>query len=85
VKRASLTYRQVRRHASKVCLLLIACLTAGCVVGPFEIYHREGSLPKGRVNISDNCAIRARVNGDKSNARYTCHWTIDRNFNIVEK
>jgi hypothetical protein len=48
---------------SRVVLLLIACLIAGCVVGPFEIYHKEGSLPKGRINISDNCAVRARVNG----------------------
>ena len=70
---------------SRVVLLLIACLIAGCVVGPFEIYHEEGSLPKGRINISDNCAIRARVNGDKSNARYTCHWKIDKFFSIVEK
>jgi hypothetical protein len=70
---------------SRVVLLLIACLIAGCVVGPFEIYHKEGSLPKGRINISDNCAVRARVNGDKSNARYTCHWEIDKFFNIVER
>tara|TARA_R110000744_G_scaffold17089_7_gene46630 strand:+ start:419 stop:634 length:216 start_codon:yes stop_codon:yes gene_type:complete len=65
--------------------LLGVSLVAGCVFGPFEIVHEKGSLPKGRVNVSDNCAIRARVNNDRSNARYICYWFIDEYFNVVEK
>ena len=66
-------------------LILILPLISSCAFGPFEIYHEEGSLPKGRVNITDNCKVRARINGDRSNARYACEWYIDESFNLERK
>jgi hypothetical protein len=79
-------FKQVRRSVNRVVILLIACLIAGCVFGPFEIVHKEGSIPKGRVNISDSCKVRVRMSsGNSSNAKYACMWIIDRNFNIVER
>jgi hypothetical protein len=71
---------------SRKWLLLAVSLVAGCVFGPFEIVHEEGSIPKGRVNISDSCKVRVRLSsGNSSNARYACMWIIDRDFNIVER
>lgn len=69
----------------KTLLVLIALLLSSCAFGPFEIYHEEGSLPKGRVNITDSCKVRGRYSGDRSNARYTCKWYIDESFNLVRK
>jgi hypothetical protein len=71
---------------SRKWLLLGVSLVAGCVFGPFEIVHKEGSIPKGRVNISDSCKVRVRMSsGNSSNARYACMWIIDKDFNIVER
>jgi hypothetical protein len=65
---------------------LIICLSqTACVVGPLEIYHEEGSLPKARVNVSDDCRIRGRVSSNDHNARFTCKWYINPMFDIVQR
>jgi hypothetical protein len=69
----------------KVLFIGLLIFATGCVFGPFEIHHEEGSLPKGRVNITDNCKVRGRFNGSNSNARYTCEWHIDEFFNLARK
>jgi hypothetical protein len=64
-------------------LVVVALMMAtGCAIGPFEIVHEDGHLPKGRVNMTDACKLRGRVSRD-SNARVTCGWKIDPFFNIL--
>mgnify|MGYP003626364047 CR=1 FL=1 len=61
-----------------ICLVILQ----GCAIGPFEVVHNEGSLPKGRINMTDSCKVRGRISRE-SNARVTCGWKIDPFFNIL--
>jgi len=65
--------------------IVLVLFLSGCAIGPFEIYHKDGSLPKGRINISDECKVRGRANMGKSNARVTCKWYLDSMFNLRDK
>jgi hypothetical protein len=65
--------------------VLLVLFLGGCAIGPFEIYHKEGSLPKGRINISDECKVRGRANMGKSNMRVACKWYIDSMFSFTDK
>lgn len=67
--------------SKQVVLLVVLLLIAGCVFGPFEITHEEGHLPKGRINISDDCKVR----GNEKEARFVCKWYLDSMFSFMEK
>tara|TARA_R110000796_G_scaffold44892_4_gene109095 strand:+ start:189 stop:398 length:210 start_codon:yes stop_codon:yes gene_type:complete len=68
----------------KILLAIIVIFIPSCSVGPFEIEHKEGTVPKAKVNVTEGCKLRGRYNGNKSNARYVCNWEIDEFFNIVK-
>ena len=74
-----LMFKQVRRLVSRWWLLGIILLVAGCVFGPFEIVHEDGHMPKGRVNLTDNCKFRI----NKKIGRVVCDWEIDNVFSIA--
>jgi len=69
----------------KITVLTLFILQTACVAGPLEIYHEEGSLPKGRVNVSDDCRFRGRLSSSNSNTRFTCKWYIDPMFNVLKR
>lgn len=61
---------------NKAWLLVVLMLIAGCVFGPFEIVHKEGHMPKGRINITDNCKFRA----NEKEGRFICKLVFMPNF-----
>ena len=47
----------------KALLAILALLTAGCALGPVQVTHVEGEIPKMRVELTEE--VKVRVKHDK--------------------
>lgn len=65
-------YRINKERAAITILLLL--LLGSCSIGPIEVTHQEGELPKLHVETpSDACKVRGKL----KEVKVACEWPVD--------
>ena len=55
--------------------LCSSLLLSGCVLGPIEITHKDGHVPKLHVNLpTDDCKIRVKVRLHDVRGKLECNF-----------
>ncbi len=53
-------------------IFILIVLLSGCSIGPIHVTHKEGSLPKLRIDTGyEACKVRAKARGE---ANIECEW-----------
>jgi len=56
----------------------VLVLCGACAIGPVEITHKEGHLPKLRVNLGyEPCKIRVKANSHNIQSKIQCKWEFE--------